>query len=196
MPEKFPVRRIVMDGLLIALFYALSLFSIEGAGVKLSFASLPVVIGAMAFGPLDGFLIGFLGEFCSQMLHYGFTVTTVLWLLPPALRGLVIGFGTRIFRRKLAVPEFKRKLPLYYAVCLFAAVVTSAVNTPVYYIDSKLFGYYSYALVFGAALTRLLTNLLNSAITASIAIPILLALYKARLIPSQSTKKEEASNDC
>lgn len=192
MSKSFSIRRIAMDGVLIALFYALSLLAIELPGVRLSFASLPIVIGAMAFGPLDGFLIGFLGEFLSQMLKYGFTATTVLWLLPAALRGLTIGLGARLFRKSMGIPDFGRSPAVYFIVCLVAALVTSAVNTLVYYIDSKLFGYYSYALIFGAALTRLLTNLLNSSIAAAVAIPVLLALSRARLIPANTTVKEEA----
>lgn len=191
MKKAFSVQRLVIDGLLIALFYALSLFGIDFPGVRLTFASLPIVIGAMLFGPLDGFLIGLLGEFLSQILRYGITATTVLWLLPAAFRGLTVGIGKRAFPERLSPPLFRKHLLLYFGLCLLAAVITSAVNTAVYYLDSKLFGYYNYAIIFGAALARLLTNLLNSAITAGAAIPVLLALYEAHLAPIHSAPKED-----
>ena len=191
MSERFPIRRIITDAVLIALFFALSLLSIELPGVRLSFSSLAIVVGAMAFGPLDGFLVGFLGELLAQMLKYGFTATTVLWLLPAALRGLTIGLGARLFRKQMAVAQLRSRSGIYFAVCLAAAVITSAVNTVVYYMDARLYGYYTYALIFGAALTRLLTNLLNSALTAALAIPVLLALHRARLI-SAATENEDA----
>ena len=64
---------------------------LEMDGIKLTFASLPGILAAMLFGPIDGFIVGFLGAFLEQMLHFGFTPTTLLWILPPAIRGLLIG---------------------------------------------------------------------------------------------------------
>ena len=187
--KNFSIKRIVTDAVLIAIFYALSLFSIEISGVKISFASLPVVISAMIFGPVDGFLVGFLGEFLTQMLKYGFTATTILWILPPALRGLVIGLSVRLFKNRMSLDALTReKKPyVYFAVCIFAAVITSLSNTFVYYIDSKLYGYYNYALIWGVAGVRILTNILQSVLTAIIAIPVLLGLRRARLIPAPKT---------
>ena len=187
--KNFSIKRIVTDAVLIAIFYALSLFSIEISGVKISFASLPVVISAMIFGPVDGFLVGFLGEFLTQMLKYGFTATTILWILPPALRGLVIGLSVRLFKNRMSLDALTRekKPHVYFAVCILAAVITSLSNTFVYYIDSKLYGYYNYALIWGVAGVRILTNILQSVLTAIIAIPVLLGLRRARLIPAPKT---------
>ena len=184
--KKFSIRRIATDAVLIAIFYALSLFSIEVSGVKISFASLPVVIAAMLFGPVDGFLVGFLGEFMTQMLKYGFTATTVLWILPPALRGLVIGLFVIFLRKYMSLDALtKEKKPyVYFIACILAAVVTSLSNTFVYYIDSKLYGYYNYALIWGVAGVRILINILQSVITAIVAIPVMLGLRRAKLTPA------------
>ena len=72
-PNRFPVKRIAIDAVLIALYFALSWASVEIAGIKLTFVGLASIIAAMVYGPIDGFLVGFLGAFCEQMLKYGFT---------------------------------------------------------------------------------------------------------------------------
>ena len=47
--------------------------------------------------------------------------------------------------------------------------------------DSLLFHYYSYALIFGVFWVRLANGLLTSFITATIALPVVLALRKFHL---------------
>lgn len=167
--KRFPTRRIAVDGILIALFFLLSMLSIEIGGVKLTFDAFPVLIAAVLFGPVDGFLVGLLGAFLEQMVHFGFTATTALWILPPAIRGLVLGFGLR--RAKL--PSIR-----YFAVNLLAALVVSCGNTAVFYLDSKLFGYYQYALIFGVFFLRIASSLLIGALLAAIALPVFHALKK------------------
>ena len=178
---KFSPKRLATNAILIAVFFVLSLFSVEIGGVKLTFDSLPVVLAAALFGPVDAFLVGLLGAFLEQMLRYGFTATTLLWILPPATRGLVAGLGMLMLRRaQLRGPVARsRRLAGYFAACLLAAVVTSLLNTAVYYVDAKLYGYYNYALIFGALAMRIVTGLLSGALTAAASLPVLAALQKA-----------------
>lgn len=172
--DSFPLRRVAFDGILVAVFFVLTLFSVEIAGVKVTFDSLAVVIAAVLFGPLDAFLVGFLGATLEQLLKYGVTVTTLLWVIPPAVRGLIVGACVR------KIPEGK-SIALYLCVCVIAGLATSVLNTLVYYLDSKLFGYYNYALIFGVFFVRLLTGAAASVITACAALPILRALKKGNL---------------
>ena len=139
-------------------------------------------IGANAV-PVDACIVGFLGAFLEQMMKYGFTATTVLWLLPAAIRGLVIGLGVVLFRKQMSLEAIaaSKKPFVYYAVCLVAGLLTSCANTLVYYVDSLLFHYYSYALIFGVFWVRLANGLLTSFITATIALPVVLALRKFHL---------------
>lgn len=191
--SNFTPRRIAMSAILIAIFFALSLLSFEVGGVKITLDSLPVVVAALLGGPINGFLVGILGELLAQALRYGFTATTALWILPPALRGLLIGLGCVAFKRQMqisAIVEEKRPF-VYFIVCIVAAVFTSLGNTLVYYLDSKIYGYYNYALIFGVAGIRVLTNVLASVITAAIAIPVVLALRKAALL--KETDQDERS---
>ena len=182
--SKFTTRRLVTDAVLTALFFVLSLYSIPALGLKFTFDSLPVVLATLLFGPLDGFLVAFLGMFIQQMMQYGFTVTTLLWMLAPALRGLVLGLLMKTLR---GVPQVKTagQYTLYFVYAIFAGIVVSLGNTTVLYIDSKLFHYYSYAMVFGAMTVRVLSGMLFSVITAAIAIPIVMALRRAGLTKKQ-----------
>lgn len=181
--SRFSPQRLALDGILIAVFFALSLFSVEIGGIKLTFDALPVVIGAMLFGPADAFIIGFLGAFLEQLLHYGITATTFLWILPPAIRGLSIGLAVRFFPQQMRLEKIltQRKPYVYGLSCLIAAIITSLLNTLVYYADAKLYGYYSFALIFGVLGMRIVIGLVAATITAAAALPILAALSKQKV---------------
>lgn len=90
-------RRLVTDALCAAIYVVLSnLVGLNLGPVKLSLDGFPILLGAVLFGPVDGFVIGFLGNFISQLLGpYGISATTVLWALPPAVLGLFVGFGAK-----------------------------------------------------------------------------------------------------
>ena len=60
--------------------------------MKITVDSLPILVAALLLGPLDGLAVGLIGSFLNQMLTYGLTVTTVLWILPAGIRGLVVGY--------------------------------------------------------------------------------------------------------
>ncbi|MDD7772416.1 MAG: ECF transporter S component [Firmicutes bacterium] len=194
----FPLKRLVFDAVLMAVFFALSRLSVTIYGVKLTFDSLAVVICAMLFGPVDAFLVGFLGEFLSQLLgQYGLTATTLLWVLPPALRGLIVGLAVVLLKKSMSLDTIihKKRPYVYYIVCIVAAVLTSLGNTAAYYVDSKMFGYYNYALIFGVLGVRILSGILSALLTATAALPILIALQRANLIPTsrqQETNIKEA----
>ena len=61
-------RQLTMDAVLAAMCAVLGAVSIDLGNLKLSFESLPVIIGALLFGPVDGLLIGGIGTFLYQFL--------------------------------------------------------------------------------------------------------------------------------
>lgn len=63
-----------------------------------------------------------IGEFLKQLLSYGFTATTVLWLIPPALRGAVIGFAALKARR--SGWHLEDRPTVYFGVSVAAALLT------------------------------------------------------------------------
>ena len=187
---RFPVRRIAIDAVLIAMYFGLSLLSVEIGGIKLTFASLPTLICAMLFGPIDGFLVGFLGAFMEQMIRYGFTATTVLWVLPSAIRGLFVGVCVLLLKKQMSVDAIlSTKRPyVYFVVTLISGVLVSTLNTLVYYVDAKLYHYYEYHLIFGMFWVRIASGLLSTLLMAIVALPVVAALQRANFIPSKKAK--------
>jgi len=163
--------------LLAAMYLPLSLYAaVQMGNVRISFGSLPVVIAALLFGPLDAAVVALVGEFFKQLLTYGVTYTTVLYLAPPAARGVVIGIAAVLARQKGGRLE-ERRWPCY-GVCVIAAVCTTIGNTLVNWLDSVLMGYYFPGLILGDLVYRLIVGMLNAVVIASIAIPLVKLLRR------------------
>ena len=194
MLKSFTTKRLVIDALLIALFFVLSMLSVEIAGVKITFVSLPTVVCALLYGPLDACIVGLLGAFLEQMLKYGFTATTVLWLLPAVIRALIVGMGTVVLRKSMSIEAITstKKPYVYYVVCIAARLVTSCANTLVFYLDSVIYHYYSFAMIFGMFWVRLVTGALASFVTATVALPVVVALRKFHLADADPRRKFSA----
>lgn len=167
--------------LLAAMYVPLSLYvAVQVGNVRISFGSLPVVMAALLFGPLDAVVVALVGEFFKQILTYGVTYTTVLYLIPPALRGLVVGLGAAAaFRRGRRLEE---RRALCYAVCVAAALCTTVGNTLVNWLDSVLLHYYTPALIFGDLAWRLVVGILNAVVMASLAMPLVTVLRKRNAV--------------
>ena len=149
-------RQLALDAILAAMCAVLGAVSIDLGNLKISFESLPVLLGALLFGPLDALAVGGVGTLIYQLLRYGVTVTTPLWMLPYMLCGALTGWyaksrGFLLSRRQLAAAVFA------------ASLLVFALNTAVLYADSLIFGYYSAAFIFGSLLPRLLICLAKAA---------------------------------
>ena len=186
----FSVRRIAIDAVLIAMFFGLSLLSVQLGGIKITFASLPTIICAMLFGPIDGFLVGFLGAFLEQMLKFGFTATTMLWILPPAIRGLFIGLCAVLLRKHMSVDSIlQTKRPyVYFIFCILSGIIVSTLNTLVFYVDAKMFHYYEYHMIFGVFWIRIASGIISSLLMAIVALPVVAALKRANFIPTKKAR--------
>ncbi len=146
--KQFTVKRLVFDAMFAAICVVLGYVSIDLGNIKITFESLPILLGALMLGPADGALIGLVGTFLSQLLKYGVSATTVLWMLPYILCGLVAGAyaARRSFRLTRAQTVF---------IVVVAELLVTALNTGVLYLDSKIYGYYYPALIVGALALRL-----------------------------------------
>ena len=186
----FSVRRIAIDAVLIAMFFGLSLLSVQLGGIKITFASLPTIICAMLFGPIDGFLVGFLGAFLEQMLKFGFTATTMLWILPPAIRGLFIGLCAVLLRKHMSVDSIlQTKRPyVYFIFCILSGIIVSTLNTLVFYVDAKIYHYYEYHMIFGVFWIRIASGLVSTLLMAIVALPVVAALQRANFIPKKKAR--------
>lgn len=169
--KKLTVRQMAIDAMLVALFVVLSKVSVNLLTIKVTFDSFPILVGAALFGPLDGMLIGLLGSFIDQLTGpYGLTVTTPLWMLPAVVRGLMVGayakhFDFELDRKKLTV------------ITVVSALVVTALNSGVMYIDSRIFGYDAAILAF--IIPRILVGVVTAVVFAMILPPILNSIKKA-----------------
>lgn len=120
---------ICMVALLTAMMVLLKrTIAIETPYFKFSFASLPIVLAAMLFGPVEGMVVGLLGEFIAQLTGpYGLAPTTVLYVVPAAIRGVVVGCGALWCRR--TGRRMESRPVVCYAVCIAGAILTTAGNT-------------------------------------------------------------------
>jgi len=183
--SKFTTRRICLVAVLAAMYVPLALFlAIQGPNnLKFSLGSIPVVVAALLMGPLDAALVAGIGEFLKQLLSYGFTATTLLWTIPVILRGLIIGFAA-VHARNAGKPLTARPV-LCNVVCIAAAVATTAANTLIIWLDSVIYGYYSYAYVFGASVARFVTGMITAVLVTAVAIPLTALLRRQKAFQFQ-----------
>ena len=92
--NRTKIKKIAFTGVLIGIFVVLgSYLSINAYNIKITFQNLPLFIGAILYGPIDGFIIGFVGMFICQLISpYGLTYTTFLWCMPQAITGAILGY--------------------------------------------------------------------------------------------------------
>lgn len=167
--KKKIITRIAVCAILSALYFVFDLISIKAGPFKISVSGLPVILVAILYGPIDAMIVGFTGAFLGQMVSFGFTPTTLLWVLPAIVRGLFVG----LFTRKINILE--RPISLIVIIVASSLIVTT-INTVVMYIDSVIYNYYSYAYIFGALITRyiagIITAIIYSVLTPTIYEPV------------------------
>lgn len=140
-------RQMAMDSVLAAMCAALGALALDLGSIKITLESLPVLLGALLFGPLDGMAIGFVGTFLYQLLRYGISATTVLWILPYCVCGLIMGWYAKKHRFALTPKQV-------LWVTVLAEVVVTTLNTGVLYLDSQIYGYYFHGFISAMLLPR------------------------------------------
>ena len=171
-------RRLAVDGMLAALYFALSMLTFTSANQQIRFTALALILTALLFRVPDVCAVALVGEFFYQLIRVGLTPTTPIWLLPPVLHGLLLGLGASLVRK--CVPE-KRQLMAFFLVCIGCGLLNAGFNTAALWADSLIMGYYSAALVFGVLPLRLLIAVLTAAVTSAVAIPMLQFIQRRKL---------------
>ena len=133
--KRMSTRRLAMNAVLIAVFFVLNLYSIKiGNNIKLTFAAFPRLVAALLFGPADDVFVAGIGEFLIQLLTYGLSPTTILWMIPPMSHALIVGLYAR-----------RRGFELSYrqmgAIVLAASLATTIVTSVSLYLDARFWGY-------------------------------------------------------
>ena len=157
-------KRLTSLSMLIAIYVVLSIITpVKIANFKFTFEAFPILIAGLLFGPIDGLMVGGIGSFIYQLLFsgYGITATTILWVLPHALSGLIVGAYAKFKKFELSVIDIG-------LISIISALLVTALNVLALYVDSKLYGYYSYALVFGNVLVKVLIGIILAIVYTSI----------------------------
>ena len=170
--RRLNVKRIAMDAMFIAMHIVFaSFFSFKTPIVEISLASLPVLLCAVLYGPLDGLVVGLCGAFVQQLL-YGLTPTAPLWILPAMLQGLAVG----LLARSLYYKGGRRAWVLVLVVACGELLLT-ATNTAALYLDAHIVGY-SVKALYLILPTRLLNCVVRAIISSAIILPLLKPLEK------------------
>lgn len=167
-------KKIVTCAMLTAMYVVLSLFSLSLGNMKITLDSLPIVVGAVLFGPGVGSLIGLLGSLLNQLLTFGITATTFLWIVPAGVRGLMVG----LYAKKKQFNLSRKNLVF---ILILSSLVVTTINTGVIYLDSVIYGYYSFAFVFGTLILRYITGSITAVVLATI-VPLLIKPLKNALL--------------
>ena len=185
--SKMATKRLVINAVLIAIYVILRFLNISfGDTFRFTLASFSVIICALLFGPVDGLIVGLLGEFLAQILGpYGLTPTTLLWCIGETVRGGTLGLCGMLFLKKWLVSAERingKKIAVLLICCVVTGVLASLGQTFALFVDSKMMGYYSYAMVFGAMIWRVIVYIVLSVIFGCLSLPIIKALRKAKLV--------------
>ena len=179
----FTTQRITRDAMLAAVCAVLGFIALDLGNLKVTFESLPVLLAGFMFGPVDGMLVGGIGTLVYQLLRYGISATTFLWILPYVLCGLFTGMAAL---KKANRTDPKRIL----MIVIVAEIMILIINTGVIYVDSIIYGYYSAAYVFGSLAFRIVICIVKS-VVFGIVMPVLLKGLKTVTPESSIYKKPE-----
>lgn len=175
-----PVQTLCILSLLTAAMVLLSMtVSIRTPYFKLTLGSLPVVLAAMLYGPLEGALVAVLGEFAVQLLGYGLTPTTVIWIWPPAIRALIVGSAAMWMRRRGR--RLEERPAVCYMVCVVGAVFTTVGNTVGMWLDS-LFNRTSFAAAAFWVPSRFVSGIATAIVVATVCMPLAIALRRSGVL--------------
>lgn len=180
------VFKMTLLGLSLALYIALSYASINLQFIKISMTGLPIIFISVVYGPIEGMLVGGIGEFICQLISpYGLTPTTALWVLPAVVRGLIVGL---LFKQK----DVKTHLKLWIFTVILCCFAVTGINTFVIWLDAKIFQYPS-QLTTITILFRFLGSIASAALYALIVPTLFEPLIKQGKFETEQVK-EKGSN--
>lgn len=175
--------RLILDALFTALYFVFAaFFSIRIPIAKFSLSSIPLLLAAYLFGPVDAVLVATVGSFLEQV-KFGLGPTAPLWMLPAILLALVAGLLGKMIRHCAHNPR------TYYNLLIPATVVAellfTAVNTAMLYLDGYLMQYSVKAL--SLLLPTRLSNMGARTVVSCITIRLLLPRVQKMLPKRKNT---------
>ena len=168
------IKKIVQIALLTALFVLFGKFvTLDFGNLKITLKNLPLYVGAISLGTLPGALIGALGELTVQLTGpYGFTATTLFWILPHTIVGAICGFA---FEKEYIKLNGEIK---YWVFIICLQILLTILNTIVMVVDSLIFGYYNPITIISTFVTRIMLALLVGFVYCVVIKYIVIAIKK------------------
>lgn len=164
-------KRLAVDAILSAMCVVLSYLSIDLGNIKFSLESLPILAGALLLGGWNGGAIGLIGTLISQLLRYGVSVTTPLWILPHVVCGVLVG----VYAQK---KDFRLNPGQAIGIVIAGELAVTVLNTLALYVDSRVFGYYTPTLITGLLAARFLYAVGRAVVYGALLPPLLERLRK------------------
>ena len=165
------VYRLVLNALFVALYVVFSVFlAFKGKTIEVSWASLPILVCAFLFRPADAIAVAICGSFLEQLLTYGVSATTPLWMTPVILQALVASVAAYLLRKNM-------KLWKMIIIIAFSELLLTIANIGVSYVDALLFDYLEYLVI--DIPVRLLNGGVRTVISSVLVPLLLLPLRKA-----------------
>ena len=162
---KMQAKQLATDAMLAAMCAVLGYLALDTGNLKVTFETLPILLGALLFGPLDGAVIGFVGTGIYQLLRYGVSVTTLLWMAPYALCGLLVG----LYAKK---HDFSLSATQTTFIVTVNEILITLLNTGVIYLDSRIYAYWFPGYI-SASLVFRFVMCIAKAIVFSLVLPVL-----------------------
>ena len=167
---KIQTKQLALDAMQAAMCAVLGYLALDTGNLKVTFETLPILLGALLFGPLDGAVIGFVGTGNYQLLRYGVSVTTLLWMLPYALCGFLAGHYAKKHDFALSGKQMA-------FIVIANELLITLLNTGVIYLDSKIYAYWFPGFVSATLIVRLVIAAAK-AMAFSAVLPVLLRAVK------------------
>ena len=142
-------RRLVTDAVLIALYVVLNFYTIRLGWLNISLAAFPILVAALL-------IVGAMSGFISQLLTYGLSVTTIMWMLPTLVRGLMVG----LYATKRGFDLNRKQIGF---IVLVSCLVVTLLNTAALYADSLIY-HYPVALTLGTIALRLVSSVVMAVV--------------------------------
>lgn len=169
-------RRFTTLAMLIAINVVLcALAPLKLGNFKFTFEAFPILVAGIVMGPIDGLIVGTLGSTIYQIFlsGYGLMPTTPLWILPHAISGLTVGLYANRNNYRL-----DNKQLIFISV--LSSLIVTVLNTVAIYIDSKVYGYYSFAYVFGSIIIKIITGIILAIIYSLIISKLIKSIDKIK----------------
>ena len=139
--------------------------------IKITLSGLPVIIGAIMLGPVWGGLIGAVGEAIVQLLTFGLSAESMLYVAVQAICGVAVGLMYILLKRSDKI------IPLAVNI-ISTRLLLTVLNTAAIYVQFVIIYKSTYAVFTVMLLFRFVSAVLTSAVLLLIVPTAVRALRK------------------